>query len=73
MERKNIADILNKSYGVDTSKDGITENDVLKADSQMDKETAEQILQALEQDEQQTQEKMQKQQQGSKRRVEKDW
>lgn len=42
-------------------------------DSQMDKETAEQILQALEQDEQQTQEKMQKQQQGSKRRVEKDW
>ena len=32
MERKNIADILNKSYGVDTSKDGITENDVLKAD-----------------------------------------
>ena len=32
MERKNIADILNKSYSVDTSKDGITENDVLKAD-----------------------------------------
>ena len=32
MERKNIADILNKSYGVDTSKEGITENDVLKAD-----------------------------------------
>ena len=32
MERKNIADILNKAYGVDTSKDGITENDVLKAD-----------------------------------------
>lgn len=39
---------------------------------QMDKETAEQILQALEQDEQDTQEKLQRQQ-GSKRRVEKDW
>jgi len=39
---------------------------------QMDKETAEQILQALEQDEQETQEKLQRQQ-GSKRRVEKDW
>lgn len=32
MERKNIADILNKSYDVDTSKSLITENDVLKAD-----------------------------------------
>ena len=39
---------------------------------QMDKETAEQILQALEQDEQETQEKLQKQQ-GKKRRVEKEW
>lgn len=39
---------------------------------QMDKETAEQILQALEQDEQETQEKLQRQQ-GSKKRVEKDW
>lgn len=39
---------------------------------QMDKETAEQILQALEQDEQDTQEKMQRQQ-GKKRRVEKEW
>ena len=38
----------------------------------MDKETAEQILQALEQDEQETQEKLQRQQ-GSKRRVEKEW
>ena len=38
----------------------------------MDKETAEQILQALEQDEQDTQEKLQRQQ-GSKRRVEKEW
>ena len=41
-------------------------------DEQMDKETAEQILQALEQDEQDTQEKMQRQQ-GKKRRVEKEW
>ena len=39
---------------------------------EMDKETAEQILQALEQDEQDTQEKMQRQQ-GKKRRVEKEW
>lgn len=39
---------------------------------QMDKETAEQILQALEQDEQETQEKLQRQQ-GKKRRVEKEW
>ena len=38
----------------------------------MDKETAEQILQALEQDEQQTQEKAQ-QPQGKKRRLENDW
>ena len=38
----------------------------------MDKETAEQILQALEQDEQETQENI-KRQQGKKRRVEKDW
>ena len=41
-------------------------------ENQMDKETAEQILQALEQDEQDTQEKMQRQQ-GKKRRVEKEW
>lgn len=41
-------------------------------EQQMDKQTAEQILQALEQDEQETQEKL-KRQQGSKRRVEKDW
>ena len=41
-------------------------------EDQMDKETAEQILQALEQDEQETQEKMQRQQ-GKKRRVEKEW
>lgn len=41
-------------------------------DDRMDKETAEQILQALEQDEQDTQEKMQRQQ-GKKRRVEKEW
>ncbi len=41
-------------------------------EQQMDKETAEQILQALEQDEQDTQEKLQRQQ-GSKRRVEKEW
>lgn len=41
-------------------------------DQQMDKETAEQILQALEQDEQDTQEKLQRQQ-GSKKRVEKEW
>ena len=39
---------------------------------QMDRETAEQILQALEQDEQETQEKLQRQQ-GKKRRVEKNW
>ena len=38
----------------------------------MDKETAEQILQALEQDEQDTQDKMQRVQ-GQKRRVEKEW
>ena len=41
-------------------------------EEQMDKETAEQILQALEQDEQDTQEKLQRQQ-GKKRRVEKEW
>lgn len=41
-------------------------------ENQMDKETAEQILQALEQDEQDTQDKMQRVQ-GQKRRVEKDW
>lgn len=41
-------------------------------EQQMDQETAEQILQALELDEQDTQEKLQRQQ-GSKRRVEKDW
>lgn len=41
-------------------------------ESKMDKETAEQILQALEQDEQDTQEKMQRVQ-GSKKRVEKNW
>lgn len=41
-------------------------------DDRMDKETAEQILQALEQDEQDTQEKMQRQQ-GRKKRVEKEW
>ncbi len=41
-------------------------------EDRMDKETAEQILQALEQDEQDTQEKMQRQQ-GKKRRVEKEW
>ena len=41
-------------------------------EQKMDKETAEQILQALEQDEQETQEKLQRQQ-GTKRRVEKDW
>jgi tetratricopeptide (TPR) repeat protein len=41
-------------------------------ENQMDKETAEQILQALEQDEQETQEKLQRQQ-GKKRRVEKEW
>ena len=41
-------------------------------EQQMDQETAEQILQALGQDEQETQEKLQRQQ-GSKRRVEKEW
>lgn len=41
-------------------------------ESKMDKETAEQLLQALEQDEQETQEKMQRVQ-GSKKRVEKNW
>ena len=41
-------------------------------EQQMDKETAEQILQALEQDEQETQEKLQRKQ-GKKRRVEKEW
>lgn len=40
--------------------------------NQMDKETAEQILQALEQDEQETQDKLQRQQ-GERRRVEKEW
>ena len=43
-----------------------------QSQDQMDKETAEQILQALEQDEQETQEKLQRQQ-GKKRRVEKEW
>lgn len=43
-----------------------------QGEQQMDKETAEQILQALEQDEQETQEKMQRQQ-GKKRRLEKEW
>ena len=43
-----------------------------QSEDQMDKETAEQILQALEQDEQETQEKLQRQQ-GKKRRVEKEW
>jgi hypothetical protein len=38
----------------------------------MDQETAERILQALEQDEQDTQEKLQRIQ-GKKRRVEKEW
>lgn len=42
------------------------------SEQNMDKETAEQILQALEQDEQETQEKLQRQQ-GTKRRVEKEW
>ena len=32
MDRKDIASILNKAYKVDTSVDGITENDVLKTD-----------------------------------------
>lgn len=41
-------------------------------EQQMDKETAEQILQALEQDEQETQEKLQRQQ-SKKRRLEKEW
>lgn len=41
-------------------------------DDKMDQQTAEQILQALEQDEKETQQKLQRQQ-GSKRRVEKDW
>ena len=44
-----------------------------ESDEQMDKETAEQILQALEQDEQDTQEKVQQQKGGKKKRVEKDW
>ena len=39
----------------------------------MDKETAEQILQALEQDEQDTQDKVQQQKGGKKKHVEKDW
>ena len=43
-----------------------------QSEEQMDKATAEQILQALEQDEQETQEKLQRQQ-GKKRRVEKEW
>ena len=43
-----------------------------QSEQQMDKETAEQILQALEQDEHETQEKLQRQQ-GKKRRVEKEW
>ncbi len=41
--------------------------------NQMDKETAEQLLQALEQDEQETQEKAQRQQSQGGKRVEKDW
>ncbi len=40
---------------------------------QMDKETAEQLLQALEQDEQETQEKAKRQQAQGSRRVEKNW
>ena len=48
------------------------QQDQQQNEDQMDKETAEQILQALEQDEQDTQEKMQRQQ-GKKRRVEKEW
>ena len=43
-----------------------------QSEDQMDKETAEQILEALEQDEQDTQDKLQRQQ-GKKRRVEKEW
>ena len=43
-----------------------------ETDEKMDKETAEQILQALEQDEQKTQENLQRQK-GGKRRVDKDW
>ncbi len=41
-------------------------------EQQMDKETAERLLEALEQNEAETQEKLQ-QQKGSKRKVEKDW
>ena len=48
------------------------QQDQQQQEQQMDKETAEQILQALEQDEQETQEKLQRQQ-GKKRRVEKEW
>ena len=48
------------------------EQQAQETEDQMDKETAEQILQALEQDEQDTQEKLQRQQ-GKKRRVEKEW
>ena len=43
-----------------------------QSEEQMDKETAEQILQALEQDEQNVQEKLQRQQ-GQKGRLEKNW
>ena len=49
-----------------------TQNTEHQNQNQMDKETAEQILQALEQDEQETQEKLQRQQ-GQKRTVEKEW
>lgn len=48
------------------------EQEPQEQDRQMDKETAEQILQALEQDEQETQEKLQRKS-GKKRRVEKEW
>ena len=48
------------------------QNQNQQQEQQMDKETAEQILQALEQDEQETQDKLQRVQ-GQSRRVEKDW
>ena len=48
------------------------EQQAQQSEDQMDKETAEQILEALEQDEQDTQDKLQRQQ-GKKRRVEKEW
>lgn len=48
------------------------QNQQQQQEQKMDKETAEQILQALQQDEQDTQEKVQ-QRQGSPKRVEKDW